>query len=176
MSSTAIDSMLKTPLTADSQTAAIIGWLFFAVAMIALVRGVFVMITRVYRNYDDAEGCEQLISTRQGFAAILHGLHYFVLAALFIVCAMAILRGEVASLIGWAAAHTALLIGLGGVWMALYGLTKTIGDVESRRPGSYLRSVRIFDRLLGLPFLLLGLAIAVAGFADKIPQVMAWLR
>lgn len=121
------------------------------------------------------EGASDFISTRRGFPAVLSGIGLLLLGLIAVIVGAAVVTGTVKPLFGYIKEHGWAFVGIGGMWLAALGWFKMLGDEESK--GAFDRNwiIRQFDRIVGVPILVIGLCIAAAGFTGYVP-LLGWVR
>jgi len=151
-------------------------------AMFVLLLGlnaVWFGVDAVRRREDASGGSEEGVrtyySTLRGWTAVLSGGGLALAGGILVVSGLAMLTGMGQTLMGLLRMHGGFFLGLVGLWLAAFGLVRMAGDVESHNPEDSDWLLRQFLRLSGLPAMLFGLVLVLAGFFGYVP-LLGWIR
>lgn len=129
----------------------------------------------VWRRHDiEVDGESDTVTTRTGWAAVIHGLGYVFAGLVAALIGIVLLLGEEVRFKDFVHQHLWSLIGLGGIWIALRGAALMLGSEESRPETPWGLLLQPW-RLIGLVVMLAGLAIAFFCLTGTNPlQWVAW--
>lgn len=127
------------------------------------------------REDQSSDEDSDFVSTRRGTSAVLSGIGTALMGLIAVVGGAAYLTGTLKPLFGFIKDHGWTFAGLGGVFLAFLGLMRMLGDEESKGKFDLNWIRRQLDRIIGLPILLFGVALAIAGFTGYVPFI-GWIR
>ncbi|WP_316860635.1 hypothetical protein [uncultured Cohaesibacter sp.] len=155
-------------LAQQFESTALMGLAFLLLSGAGLDRGLAAMRS----GYDlDGDSYTNLYSTKRGWAARISGFNLCLSSLVFAFIAITLVFDAGELVVALLKPNMGLVIGFGGLWLAIAGIGRTLGDEEGKRWDGVDTIFRLFARLTGPILILAGGVMMLGGWIGFLPLI-----